>query len=82
MIKNKIKKQQNKPMAMSIEVLIEHFDAKFDLLLDGYAATNKKLDDFRVEVNEKFVEIDDKFEIVFEVLRDIQKELKSVKISG
>jgi hypothetical protein len=82
MIKRKTQKKEDKPstMASSTQVLIEHFDAKFDLLLDGYAMTNKKLDDFRIEINEKFTEIDDKFEIVFEELGDIRKELKSVKI--
>jgi hypothetical protein len=63
-----------------IYVLIERLDAKVDLIVDGYAATNKKLDDFRIEVNERFIEIYDKFEIVFDELRDIRKELKSVKI--
>jgi hypothetical protein len=111
MIKNKAKKEQNKPekMSPSNKILIEHFDSKFDLLLDGYAMTNKKLDDLKDEfkndlkeglgslrqemnerfdvvderfatIDEKFIEIDDKFEAVFDVLDDIKKEVKSVKI--
>jgi pyridoxal/pyridoxine/pyridoxamine kinase len=83
MIKNK--------MPSSNQVLIEHFDSKFDLLLDGYAMTNKKIDDLinglRDEanerfdaINERFAEIDDKFEAVFDVLDDIKNEMKSVKI--
>jgi hypothetical protein len=77
---------------------IEHFDTKFNLLIDGYTMLDKKIDekidglraemnerfaavDERfVEVNERFAAIDEKFEVVFEVLDDIKKEMKSVKI--
>jgi len=95
-------------MSSANQVLIEHFDSKFDLLLDGYAMTNKKIDDLRGEMNnrfeaidarfnaiderfeavddrfnaidKRFAAIDDKFEAVFDVLDDIKKEMKSVKI--
>ncbi len=110
MIKNKTKKPQNNKakMASSNQVLIEHFDSKFDLLLDGYAMTNKKIDDLKDEMNQRFkavddrfdsvdtrfdavdarfdaidkrfAEVDDKFEAVFDVLDDIKKEMKSVKV--
>ena len=79
MIKNKV--------SLPNRVLIEHFDAKFDLVLDGYAMTNKKIDDLRDTMNERFdavdesfAAIDDKFEAVFDVLDDIKHEMKSVKI--
>ncbi len=110
MIKKKTKKAQNKTAKMSSanQVLIEHFDSKFSLLLDGYAMTNKKLDELRDQTNDRFdaiddrfnaiddrfatiddkfnaiddrfTAIDDKFEAVFEVLDDIKREMKSVKI--
>jgi tetrahydromethanopterin S-methyltransferase subunit G len=93
-------------------VWIEHFDAKVNLLIDGYAMLDKKIDEkidgLRAEMNQRFAmvderftevdarfnhidarfneidvrfaTIDEKFEVVFEVLDDIKKEMKSVKI--
>lgn len=49
-----------------VGTLIEHFDSKLDLVVEGHAALDKKIDDFKVEVAEKFKEVDYKFETVFE----------------
>jgi septation ring formation regulator EzrA len=66
MIKRKTKKAQNnkEKMSSSNQVLVEHFDSKFDLLLDGYAMTNKKIDDLRDEMNDRFKAVDDRFNAV------------------
>ncbi len=56
-------------------VMIEHLDTKINLLIDGYGALDKKIEDFRGEVNEKFKEIDYKFEAVFEDVGALRKEL-------
>lgn len=96
MTKKKIKKKEDTSTKTlrPDQVLIEHFDGKFDLLIDGYVALGKKIDsnhhefkEFVLEVKDKFKvvfeefgEIHDKFEVAFEELHDIRKELKSVKI--
>jgi uncharacterized protein YoxC len=56
-------------------VMIEHLDGKLNLLIDGYTALDKKIEDFRDEVNGKFKEIDYKFEVVFEDVGALRKEL-------
>ena len=57
----------------SIEVLIEHFDAKFNLLIDGYAALDKKIDE---KIDELRVEMDKKFSEVSEQLQAIRDHLE------
>jgi uncharacterized protein YdcH (DUF465 family) len=78
----------------SIEVLIEHFDAKFNLLIDGYTALDKKIDDFRAEVKERFRLVDERFkmieeylarhdaqfEVIFEELHNIRGEIAVLKV--
>jgi septation ring formation regulator EzrA len=66
----------------SFGALIEHFDAKFNLLIDGYAALDKKIDDLRAEmdrrfneVNERFKEIDMRFDTVDGRLEAIELRL-------
>ncbi len=62
-------------MSSSNQVLIEHFDSKFDLLLDGYAMTNKKIDDLikglRDGMNERFDAVDERFSIIDERFRAV-----------
>jgi len=70
MIKNK--------MSSSNQVLIEHFDSKFDLLLDGYAMTNKKIDDLRDEMNERFKVVDERFDAIDERFRVIDKRFEAI----
>jgi predicted nucleic acid-binding Zn-ribbon protein len=55
-------------------VMIEHLDAKIGLLIDGYGALGKEMEDFRGEVNKRFKEIDYKFEAVFEDVGMLRKE--------
>ena len=80
MIKNKTKKTQknNAKMASANKVLIEHFDAKFDLLLDGYEMTNKKIDDLKNEMNKRFDAVDERFEKVDERFATIDERFERV----
>ncbi len=84
MTKNKTKKPQNNKANMSSanQVLIEHFDSKFDLLLDGYAMTNKKIDDLikglRDEMNERFDAVDERFSIIDERFNIIDERFRAV----
>lgn len=92
MIKNKNKKSGKNSANMSspTQVLIEHFDAKFDLLLDGYAMTNKKIDDLiselRKEMNERFDDvyarfnaIDERFSVVDDKFDAVFEVLDDIK---
>jgi 23S rRNA C2498 (ribose-2'-O)-methylase RlmM len=70
-------------------ILIEYFDAKFNLLIDGYTALDKKIDDLRAEMNRRFGEVDERlkaieehlelhdnqFEVMFEELHSIRGEV-------
>jgi hypothetical protein len=69
-------------------VLLEDLDSKLDILVEGQVALDTKIDrhyeEFREFVSdakfkfgvvfEKFEEMDDKFEIVFEELHELRKE--------
>lgn len=50
-------------------MLMEHFDAKFNLLIDGYAALDKKIDDLRVEMYQKIDGLRDELRAEIGVLR-------------
>lgn len=57
-------------------VVLEKIDSKLDLVVDGHRALDKKIEDFRKGVDERFNEVDYKFEVVFDELRLIRNELK------
>jgi len=59
-----------------VGVLVENFDSKFDLVLEGQRALDKKIEDFRQEVYARFEEIDYKFEIILDEIKAIHNELK------
>ncbi|HUC01649.1 MAG TPA: hypothetical protein VMA75_01970 [Candidatus Paceibacterota bacterium] len=63
--------------------LIEHFDAKFNLLIDGYAALDKKIDDkvdgLRAEMNERFAAVDQRFGAIEQRLDAIEARLDSIE---
>ena len=69
-------------MPSSNQVLIEYFDSKFDLLLDGYAMTNKKIDDLinglRNEMNERFDAVNERFEGIDERFAAIDDKFEAV----
>jgi len=61
-------------------VFIEDLDSKLDLVLEGFNMLSKKIEDLQSEMNRKFQEIDFKFDIVFEELRDIRKQMATQKV--
>lgn len=66
-----------------VGALLENMDSKIDVLVDGHKflvkgqkTLEKRVDDLKGEMNERFNEVDYKFEIVFGELRLIRNELK------
>jgi septation ring formation regulator EzrA len=59
-------------------VVLEDIDSKLDLVVEGHQVLDKKIEDFRGEVNEKFKEVDYKFEIVFEKFDEVDKKFDEV----
>jgi len=76
MVKKKINKKQLFPSERHFGVVLEDIDSKLDLVVEGHQGLDKKIEDFRGEVSERFNEVDYKFEIVFDELRLIRNELK------
>jgi len=76
MVKKKINKKQLFPSERHFEVVLEDIDSKLDLVVEGHQGLDKKIEDFRGEVSERFNKVDYKFEIVFDELRLIRNELK------
>jgi septation ring formation regulator EzrA len=59
-------------------VILEDIDSKLDLVVEGHQVLDKKIEDFRGEVNEKFKEVDYKFEVVFEKFDEVDKKFDEV----
>jgi len=76
MAKKKINKKQFSVSERHFGVILEGIDSKLDLVVEGHQGLDKKIEDFRKEVGERFDEVDYKFEIVFDKLRLIRNELK------
>lgn len=83
MVKKKNSKKETSPSARQFGVVLEDINSKIDLVVEGHQVLNKKIDkvdekleDFRKEVNERFNEVDYKFETVFDELHLIRNELK------
>lgn len=88
-MKNQDKKTKSDftPAERRFGVLLENIDSKIDLVLEGHAALDhkidraaedldKKIEDFRAEVNVRFEEVNYKFDVVFDELHVIRNELK------
>lgn len=60
----------------SAGVLLEHIDSKLDLVIEGHATLDKKIDNIHVELTEFKKETNYKFDIVIEELHIIRNELK------
>ena len=56
--------------------VLENIDSKLDLVVEGHRASDKKIDDLKGEMNERFNEVDYKFDVVFDELHLIRNELK------
>ena len=76
MIKKKINKKQPILSERHFGIVLEDIDSKLDLLVEGHQGLDKKIEDFRKEVDERFNEVDYKFELTFDELRLIRNELK------
>jgi len=76
MAKKKINKKQLSTSERHFGVVLEDIDSKLDLVVEGVETVDKKIEDFKKEVGERFNEVDYKFEIVFDELRLIRNELK------
>lgn len=76
MAKNKINKKQPLSPERRFGVVLEDIDSKLNLVVEGHRGLDKKIEDFRKEVGERFNEVDYKFEIVFDELHLIRNELK------
>jgi len=57
-------------------VLLEHIDSKLDLVLEGHAVLDKKIDTTHKELTDFKKEVNYKFDIVIEELHIIRNELK------
>ncbi|MBU1159893.1 hypothetical protein KKD04_01775 [Patescibacteria group bacterium] len=57
-------------------VLLENMDSKIDIILEGHQVLDKKIDDLRIGMDERFNEVDYKFGMVFDELHLIRNELK------
>ncbi len=76
---NKDKKRLPKTFTESeVGTLIEHFDSKVDLVLEGHAVLNKRIDNLDAKMDAKFQEVDGKFQIVFQKFRDVDKRFDGV----
>jgi len=76
MIKKKINKKELPSSERHFGVVLEEIDSKLDLVVESNQGLDKKIRDFRKEVDERFNEVDYKFEIVFDELHLIRNELK------
>ncbi len=72
MIKRKINKKQLPDSERHFGVILEDVDSKLGFVLDGHKALDKEIGDFRKEVDERFNEVDYKFELVFDELHLIR----------
>ena len=79
MAKKKIDKKQLSSSERHSGVVLEDIDSKLDLVIEGHQGLNKKIEDFKSEVNERFNEVDYKFEIVFEKFDKIDAQFSDVK---
>jgi len=76
MTKKKINKKEPSLLGRHFEVVLEDIDSKIDLVVEGYQGLDKKIEDFKNEVDERSNGVDYKLEIVLDELRLIRNELK------
>ena len=65
----------------NLEMILEDINGKFDLVLEGYAALDKKLDDRFDELNEKIENNSFKIEILNQKIDGVEEKLTE-KIEG
>jgi len=69
-------KKQVAPAEHRFGVLLEHMDKKLDLVVEGHVVLDKKLEDFKINVDRRFDEIDYKLEAMAGELHVVRNELK------
>lgn len=69
-------KKEIKPVEHRFGVLLEHMDKKLDLVVEGHVVLDKKLDNFKEDVDGRFDEIDYKLEAMAGELHVVRNELK------
>ena len=57
-------------------VILESMDSNIKSLLDGHQALYKKIDNLKENVDERFKEVNYKFDVVFDELHLIRNDLK------
>ncbi len=60
-------------------VLLEDIDSKIDLLVEGHQATDKKIEDFRKDVDKRFEETDYKLNIHTEMIGSMKMDTEIIK---
>ena len=82
-MKQKIKKIKNKLTSDHSEVLLEEMNSKIDLLLEGHAMSEEKIEGLDKKIDTKIDglrgEMNSNFKTVFEYLSKIDDELQSIK---
>ncbi|MCK4620865.1 MAG: hypothetical protein KAT62_01490 [Desulfuromonadales bacterium] len=58
------------------EVILESIDSKFDLVLEGYASLDKKIDDLALKTEERFDLVDFKIDTLNEKIDGVAADLK------
>jgi len=76
MVKKKKNKKQLSISERHFGVVLEDIDSKLNLVAEGHQGLDKRIEDFRKRVDEKFGEVNYKFEIVLDELHLIRNELK------
>ena len=74
MAKNKPQKQPQDERG--IGMVLENIESKLDLVVEGHVALDAKIDKLDVKMEERFQEVDVKFDAVFDQLHLIRNELK------
>ncbi len=77
------KKSKNLKESIRRGVLKEDLDSKLDLVLEGFSALDKKIDDkidgLSAKMDEKFDEVNVKFDVIFEELHDINGKVDKLE---
>ena len=75
MVKSK-NNQSAKTKAHSFGVILERVESKLDLIVEGHQVLDQKIDELRINVDERFTIVDQKFDAVFDELHLIRNDLK------
>ena len=60
-----------------LEILLEHIDKKFDIVVEGYSTLERKIDALAQKTDERFDLIDVKLDILIKKVDSIGADVKS-----